>query len=103
MIRHCSLWKFHDGVSADEIDSIVAEFTLAAKEIPSVRGGSFGRDIGYLDSNYDFAINLDFDDLDGYRAYVSHKLHVELYNRLLKPIAETRAAVQFEVTGGVVV
>jgi hypothetical protein len=97
MIRHCSLWKFHDDVAEDLVDEITSEINAAVAEIPYVRGVSCGRNIGYLPTNYDLAMNLDFDDLDGYRAYVAHDRHMALYRQHLEPHTVNRVAVQFEL------
>lgn len=97
MIRHCSLWKFHDDVSDELVDKITSEIYAAVAEVPYVRNAACGRNIGYLPTNFDLAMNLDFDDLDGYRAYVAHDRHMALYRQYLEPHMETRVAVQFEL------
>jgi len=81
------------------METLTREFSAAADEIPSVRACEVGANIGYLASNYDFAITIDFDDLDGYRAYVAHDLHTRLYKDHLEPYADTRVAVQFTIHG----
>ncbi len=98
MIRHCSLWKFKEGVTPELIDEMAAAFARAIEHIPSAISGRFGRNVGYMDDNYDFAINIEFEDVDGYRAYVAHELHRELSARYLRPNAQSRAGLQFELT-----
>jgi hypothetical protein len=97
MIRHCSLWKFTDDAPEDLHDRLIDAFTVAATEIPSVRACQVGGNMGYLPTNHDFALTIDFDDLDGYRAYVAHDRHMEIFKQLLEPYLDTRAAVQFEL------
>ncbi len=72
-------------------------FYAAANEIPSVRSCHVGQNMGYLPTNHDFALTIDFDDLDGYREYVAHDLHMQLFKDYLEPYLEARAAVQFEL------
>lgn len=97
MLRHCSLWKFTSDAPADLGEQITAAYRAAAPQIPSVRACAIGPNIGYLPENFDFALTLDFDDLDGYRAYVEHALHLELYRELLEPHLRQRVGVQFEL------
>ena len=95
MIRHCSLWKFTDAAPTDLVERLRERFREAADLIPSVRRCETGGDLGYRDTNYDFAITIDFDDLDGYREYVVHDAHMSLFRELLEPYLHTREAVQF--------
>ncbi|MDR5699128.1 Dabb family protein [Agromyces aerolatus] len=97
MIRHCSLWKFTDAAPADLVDRATEAFFAAADEIPSVRACQVGGNLGYLPTNHDFALTIDFDDLDGYREYVAHDLHMQLFREYLEPYLESRTAVQFEL------
>lgn len=97
MIRHCSLWKFTDAAPADLIEKVTDAFYTSAGEIPSVRACHVGGNMGYLPANYDFALTIDFDDLDGYREYVAHERHMQLFKEYLEPYAEARHAVQFEL------
>lgn len=99
MIRHCSLWKFTDAAPAGLIEEATEAFYAAVNEIPSVRACQVGGNIGYLPTNYDFALTIDFDDLDGYREYVSHERHMQLFTEYLEPYLESRTAVQFELRG----
>ncbi|MGO4689704.1 Dabb family protein [Glaciibacter sp. 2TAF33] len=97
MIRHCSLWKFTDDAPANLLAEVTAAFYAAADEIPSVRACQVGGNMGYLPTNSDFALTLDFDDLDGYREYVAHDRHMRLFKEYLEPYLESRTAVQFEL------
>lgn len=97
MIRHCSLWKFIASAPATLVDEATAAFRAAAPKIDAIRACQIGKNIGYLDSNYDFALTLDFDNLDGYREYVAHDLHMQLFREYLEPYMESRTAVQFEL------
>ncbi|WP_166875245.1 Dabb family protein [Salinibacterium sp. ZJ450] len=97
MIRHCSLWKFTDNAPAGLMEELTDAFYAAAGEIPSVRACHVGENMGYLPTNHDFALTIDFDDLDGYREYVAHDRHMELFKSYLEPYLESRAAVQFEL------
>lgn len=97
MIRHCSLWKFTDAAPEGLLVELTDAFHAAAAEIPSIRACHVGPNIGYLPTNHDFALTIDFDDLDGYREYVAHERHMQLFRDYLEPYMESRAGVQFEL------
>jgi hypothetical protein len=97
MIRHCSLWKFTDDAPADLAERATEAYYTAAGSIPAIRSCQVGLDIGYRETNFDFALTLDFDDLEGYREYVAHELHLQLFREYLEPHLESRTAVQFEL------
>lgn len=97
MIRHCSLWKFTDRAPADLADRLVEAYAAAEHEIPAIRTCQVGANMGYQTTNYDFALTIDFDDLDGYREYVKDDLHMKIFHELLEPYMDNRLAVQFEL------
>lgn len=67
--------------------------------IPEIRSYRFGPDAGLVAGNDEFAVVADFDDVDGYRSYAADPHHVDIIERLLKPIVRTRHAVQFPSEG----
>jgi hypothetical protein len=67
--------------------------------IPDIRSYLFGPDGGLGSATGDFAVVAAFDDAEGYRRYAGHPAHVDLRDRLLQPIVDTRRAVQFVVSG----
>jgi hypothetical protein len=99
MIRHCSLWKFTTDAPTDLLERLDDAYRTAHAEIPSIRACQVGGNVGYLANNYDYALTIDFDDLDGYREYVAHDLHVQIFRELLEPHLDNRVAVQFELRG----
>lgn len=85
--------------SAEATDARRAELCdgLAALPglIPEIRSYRFGADAGLVPGNDEFAVVAGFDDAEGYRSYASDPHHVDVLERLLKPIVRTRHAVQF--------
>ena len=67
--------------------------------IPEIRLYRFGPDAGLVAGNDEFAVVAGFDDVDGYRSYAVDPHHVDVIERLLKPIVRTRHAVQFASEG----
>jgi Stress responsive A/B Barrel Domain len=86
-------WR--DGAEQAAVDALEEYLLGYAAAIPEIRGLSFGPDLGLAERNGDFAIIVDFDDEEGFRRYLAHPAHGRLVEEFLKPIIESRHAVQF--------
>jgi len=97
VIRHCSLFKFKEGTSADLINEIVREFRALDGKIPVVKKITVGKNIGFMADNYDIAANVLFDSIDDYKTYAEDETHWVFVRAYLLPNLETRCAVQFDL------
>lgn len=95
MLRHVNILSWKDGAEQAAIDALVEFLSGYAAAIPEIRGLSFGPDLRLADRNGDFAIIVDFDDEEAFRRYLAHPAHGRLVEEFLKPIIESRHAVQF--------
>ena len=95
MIRHCVTLTF----SADATDEQIADLGSALATLPSavetIRGYSFGRDLGLAEGNASFMVVADFDDVDGYVVYRDHPAHQKVIVEHIRPILAGRSAVQY--------
>ena len=94
MITHVVLMKPRPDLSDADRHAFAASFERAAKEIPSVRAVRLGRRVlhgaGYESGAAgptDYLVAIDFDDLDGLRAYLEHPAHAELGTRFATSLA----------------
>ena len=84
MVTHVVFMKPRLDLSIADRRALVAAFERATREIPSVRSVRVGRrvkhDAGYEAAapDADYLALLDFDDLAGLQAYLSHPAHHEL-------------------------
>ncbi len=94
-LTHVALFTWN----ADATDARRAELydglTALPGLIPEIRSYRFGPDAGLVAGNDEFAVVAGFDDVEGYRSYAGDAHHVDVIERLLKPIVSTRHAVQF--------
>jgi hypothetical protein len=94
MISHLVLMKPRPDLSEIDRNGFAASFERAVTNIASVRNVRVGRRIlhgaGYESGN-DFSAEylavIDFDDLDGLRAYLQHPAHAELGARFATSLA----------------
>jgi hypothetical protein len=85
VIAHVVLLKLKSGLSAADRQAFVDVFDRAIREIPSVRAVRVGRRVT-VGATYetttrddaDFMAVIDFDDVEGLRAYLHHPAHAEL-------------------------
>ena len=66
--------------------------------IPELRNYQVGEDAGITpQGNSDMAIVADFDDVAAFLVYRDHPAHQDVITRLIRPIVESRVAVQHEL------
>jgi hypothetical protein len=98
MIRHVVVISWKPEATAEQKQQVSAELAKLPglmQELTGSRAYVFGSDLGVTETNADFAIVADFDDVDSYVAYRDHPAHIEVVKRSIAPIADRRMAVQF--------
>jgi hypothetical protein len=83
MIAHVILYKPTRDMSVEARDAILGGLAAAATAIPSIRRLRVGRRVtlgrpGYEQAmrvDYEYAVIVEFEDLDGLSAYLSHPAH----------------------------
>ena len=96
MFRHVVLFKWADGVTGEQVRTLVDELQKLPATIGSLRGYRVGTDAGVNPGNHDFAVVADFDGVDGYLEYRDHPAHRALVDQYITPMAAGRAAIQYE-------
>jgi len=93
-LRHvvCVTWKA--GTSATAVTALCEALAGLPTLIPEIQGYAFGSDLGLADTNADFAIVADFDDVTAWRRYQEHPEHQRVLAEHIRPNLESRAAVQ---------
>ena len=99
MLRHVNLLTWKVGTEEAAIEALAEHLSGYAAEIPEIRDLSFGPDLRLGERNADFAIIVDFDDEEAFSRYLAHPAHARMVGEFLKPIIESRHAVQFRVSG----
>ena len=86
MIAHLVLFKPHDSLSPADRLAILDNVGAALQRCPTVRGVRVGRRVrhgipGYeqvMPDDYQYALILEFDDLQGLRDYLTDPAHAQL-------------------------
>jgi hypothetical protein len=106
MISHLVLFEPHRSMSADQRRSILDSVAHAVRRCPTVRGCRIGRRVrqglpGYeqaMREDYQYALLVDFDDLEGLRAYLVDPAHAPI-GELFTSAAAASLAYDYEVFG----
>ena len=96
MIRHCVMFKWNDQVDDAKKAAFLEGLVGLLETVDTVRGYAYGDDAAFNEGNHDFCVSVDFDDEAGYVAYRDDADHQAFIASNVRPILETRAAVQFE-------
>ena len=98
MFRHVVLLKWKESATADERRAVLEGIATLPGIIPEIRSYQFGEDAGMTpQGNSDLAIIADFDTIADYVVYRDHPVHQDVIARTMRPILESRAAVQHEL------
>ena len=96
MIRHCVMFKWNDQADDARKAAFLDGLVGLLQTVETVRGYAYGSDAAFNEGNHDFCVTVDFDDEAGYVAYRDDADHQAFIASTVRPILETRAAVQFQ-------
>jgi len=96
MFRHVVLLKFRADATAGQRAAVLDGLAGLPAAIPEIRSYVFGPDAGVAEGNYDVAVVADFDSRTDFLAYPPHPAHVAFNTRVVRPVTESRVAVQHD-------
>lgn len=97
MLRHVVVFRFPSDTSDASLDELRAALLALPDQVPEIRALSAGTDLRMRDGNGDFAVVADFDDADGFRAFLANPQYARVMAELIMPHIESRHAVQLSV------
>ena len=106
MIAHVILFEPRAGLARDQRDAVLAALVAAARGAPTVRACRIGRRVkhglpGYEQAmlrNFEFAAVIEFETVDGLRAYLQHPAH-EAVGHCFSTAAASALAYDYEMVG----
>lgn len=98
MLRHVVMFRWRPSTSPATVDAIDTALAGLPDIIEAIRSYRFGADVGLNDTNFDFAVVADFDDVAGYEAYRDDPTHQAVIAELIAPEIAERVAVQYHPT-----
>ena len=104
MIAHVVLFRLRADVSEDDRRALVEAWATALNEIPAIRRARVGRRVrigrpyeSLTRLDFPYAAVIEFDDVDGLRAYLDDPAHEAMATRLFAAIEDT-LIYDFEIT-----
>ena len=105
MISHLVLFKPRPDMTAADRDHLLQALSTAAVDIPTIRSFRVGRRIrhgrpGYeqmMTEDFEYALMLEFDDLEGLTAYLTHPNHGALARAFGPSAAAAALAYDYEI------
>ena len=97
MLRHVALFRWKPEATAEDVSKLEAALHGLPDKIPCIQSYRYGRDLGIQEGNADFGLVADFVDEEDLRTYASHPDHQAVIRELVRPIMETRVAIQYMI------
>ena len=95
MIRHIVLFKIKDEFKS-EIPQLVQNFYGMKGKIEGMLDLEAGADVYHSDRSYDLALITLFDNMESFKAYQTHPVHMPVKKRMHE-VRETSVACDFEI------
>lgn len=96
-LRHVVTFVFREDATDEQIAAAAEGLAALPGQIPEIREYHLGPDVGINAGNHQFAVVADFESTDGYLVYRDHPAHQAVIAERIRPILESRAAVQFVI------
>jgi len=96
MIKHIVMWKFRDGVSAEDRLEMKQRLESLMGVVPSLRDIEVGMDVVGGDASKDMVLYSEFDSLEDLKAYAGHPEHLKVVE-FVKPLVCERHVVDYRI------
>ena len=90
------MFRFAADTTPEQVEHMAEGLRLLPGQVAEVRAFTIGRDLGLRETNWDYAVVADFDDVDGWKVYAADALHLQVIAERITPIITERTSVQFE-------
>ena len=95
MLHHVVTFQLKSDAPAGQAERICDAINALAANLPEVRSGAAGVDLGLREGNGSFAVALEFDDAEAFKVYADHPEHVRIIKEMIAPNIDSRSPVQF--------
>jgi heme-degrading monooxygenase HmoA len=94
MFSHVVVFRFKPCTTDQQVDAIEQGMAGLPARLPGMRSYAFGRDLGIVEGNGDFAVVAEFDDEAAWLVYQKDDEHRRVIEQLIVPVTAERHAVQ---------
>ena len=97
MLRHVVLFTWSDAADDERRATTLAALRRLPEEVGGMTSFAVGPDVGVREGNAHTALVADFPDVEAWRRYADHPVHLQIINEHVRPWLAARSAVQYEV------
>ena len=94
--RHVVMFQWADDAPEDQVERVRAGLEDLRSVIPEIRSYVHGSDVGVSEGNFDYVLVADFDNVNDWRVYRDHPVHVLFIEEHIKGKVKNRGAVQYQ-------
>ncbi|MBI2939647.1 MAG: Dabb family protein [Chloroflexi bacterium] len=96
MIKHIVAFRLKGEATEEQVRALMDAFNAMPGRIPEIQNMSLGKNLGFRDQTYQYALVCEFADTDAFWRYINHPVHQEAARNYFLPIVAQRAAIQYE-------
>ena len=97
MFRHVVMFTWADSVDDDHIAATSSALSALPAKIDTIRKYVHGPDAGLVETNADYVVVADFDDVAGYEVYRDNADHQAMIAAQIAGHVSQRMAVQYSI------
>jgi Stress responsive A/B Barrel Domain len=97
MLRHVVLFSWTDAADQARREETVAALRRLPEEVGGMTAFAVGPDAGLREGNAHTALVADFPDVEAWRRYAEHPVHLQVIAEHVAPYLAARTAAQYEV------
>ncbi|HEX2074607.1 MAG TPA: Dabb family protein [Geodermatophilus sp.] len=97
MLRHVVLFTWSDAADDERRATTLAALRRLPEEVGGMTSFAVGPDAGLREGNAHTALVADFPDVEAWRRYADHPVHLQIIEEHVRPWLAARSAVQYEV------
>lgn len=97
MYRHTVVFRFSPESTTAQAEALATALAELPAQIPEIRSYQVGPNVGDNVENWHFAVVADFDNVDDWRVYRDHPIHLAVIAEFIHPILADRAGLQYEI------
>jgi len=97
MLRHVVLFTWSDDADEERRAATLAALRRLPEDVGGMTSFAVGPDAGLREGNAHTALVADFPDVEAWRRYAEHPVHLQVIAEHVAPYLAARTAAQYEV------
>ena len=95
LVTHIVIFNWIAGTTAEQVSDLRAALDRMADDLADLASIRHGPDLGFRETNGDYALVATFQDKAAWDAYQAHPKHKAFVAEMVTPLQASRTAIQF--------